>query len=154
MTMLWEKINEDLVSAMKRKDDVHLRTLRLLVSAMQNREIEKKGKGEDPLLSDEEILGLIRREAKKRKEAAALYVQGGRAELAAKEEEELRVLESYLPPEPGEDVLRAAVDAAIAAVRPAGMKDFGRVMGAVMKETGGGADAALVQRIIKEKLGQ
>ncbi len=152
--MLRENINGDLVQAMKRKDDVRLRTLRLLLSAIKNQEIEKKGKGSDPVLSDEEVLGLIRREAKKRKEAATLYVQGGRAELAAKEEEELRVLESYLPPELGEDAVRAAVSAAIAAVHPAGMKDFGKVMGAVMKETGGSADAALVQRIIKEALGE
>ncbi len=150
--MLREKINEDLVSAMKQKREVHLRTLRLLVSAMQNREIEKKGKGEDPLLSDEEILGLIRREVKKRKEAAALYGQGGRPELAAKEEEELGVLEAYLPASLDETQIRALVRAATASMHPEGMKDFGKVMGAVMKGTGGNADTEMVQRIIKEEL--
>ncbi len=139
---------------MKQKDEVRVRTLRLLSSVMKNQEIEQKGRGEDPLLSDEEVFGIVRRETKKRKEAAALYLKGGRPELAAKEEEELKVLESYLPPELGEEAVERAVVEAIAAVHPEGIKDFGKVMGAVMKATKGNADAALVQRIVKERLRQ
>lgn len=151
--MLREKISGDLIRAVKEQDKVRVSTLRLLSASMHNREIEKKGRGEDASLGDDETMELIRREAKKRKEAILLYTKGGRNELALKEEQELSVLEAYLPARLGEEEVRKTIDDAIALVRPEGVKDFGKVMGAAMKTLRGVADTEEVSAIIKEKLG-
>ncbi len=153
METLQKKISDDLTHATKERDEVRVSTLRLLSAGLHNREIEKKGKGEDALLSDNEVLELVRREAKKRKEAITLYRKGAREELASREERELSVLEEYLPAQAGEETIRNAIDDAIALVHPEGAKDFGKVMGAVMKALHGTADTEKVAGLIKEKLG-
>ncbi len=151
--MLKEKISEDLTRAVRERNEVRVSTLRLLSASMHNREIEKRGKGEEGSLNDDEVKELIRREAKKRKEAITLYRKGEREELALKEERELSVLEEYLPPQAGEETIREAIEDAIARVRPESPKDFGKVMGAVMKTLHGTADTDKVTEMIKERLG-
>ncbi len=153
MESLQKKIGDDLTRALKEHDEVRVSTVRLLFASLHNREIEKKGKGEATTLSNDEVMELIRREAKKRKEAIALYIEGRREELAAKERKELSVLEEYLPAEPGEEEIRRAIDDAITLVHPGGVKDFGKVMGVVMKTLHGAADTGKVAGMIKEKLG-
>ena len=127
-------------------------TLRLLSSALQNRSIEKKGKGESDVLTDDDVLEIIRREVKRRKDAAALYTQGGRADLAAQEEKELNVLEVYLPTLMSEDEVVKSIDTILAGMGPVDAKEFGKIMGMVMKELKGKADAALVTKVLKEKI--
>lgn len=153
METLQKKIGGDLTRALKGHDEVRVSTLRLLSASLHNREIEKKGKGGDATLNDDEVMELIRREAKKRKEAIALYKQGGREELANKEGNELSILEEYLPAGPGEKEILEAVENAFAMIRPEGVKDFGKVMGAVMKALHGAADTEKITALIKEKLG-
>jgi uncharacterized protein YqeY len=119
---------------------------------LHNRIIEKKGKGEEATLSDEEVLDLIRREAKKRKEAANLFTEGNRADLAEKELKELKILEVYLPAQMSEEDVRKEIVAIIKSMGPVDPKDFGKVMGAVMKQLKGKADAGLANKILKEQL--
>ena len=127
-------------------------TLRLLSSALQNRAIEKKGKGESDILTDDDVLEIIRREVKRRKDAVVLYTQGNRADLAAQEEKELKVLEVYLPTLMSEDEVVKSIDAILAGMGPVDAKEFGKIMGVVMKELKGKADAALVTKVLKEKI--
>lgn len=147
------KIRADFITAYKAKHTDVSDTLRLLQSAMQNRAIEKKGKGDAAPFTDEEVLDIIRRETKKRKEAITIFMQGGRADLAEKEEKELKVLEVYLPAQMSEDAVRVEVQALLKEVGPVDPKDFGKTTGLAMKRMNGRADAALVQKVLKECLG-
>ena len=149
---LQEKIKADFMEAYKARNTEVSDTLRLLSSALQNRAIEKKGKGESEVLTDEDVLEIIRREVKRRKDAALLYTQGARADLAAQEEKELKVLEVYLPTLMSEEEVVKSIDAILASMGPVDAKEFGKIMGVVMKELKGKADATLVTKILKEKI--
>ncbi|MFA6365045.1 MAG: GatB/YqeY domain-containing protein [Candidatus Paceibacterota bacterium] len=149
---LEEKLKSDFEVAFKSRNVIVADTLRLLVSALHNRAIEKRGKGEGEKLSDEETLEITRREVKKRKEAIALYTQGKREDLAEKERAECNVLEIYLPAQMDEDTIKKEVQKIVSAAGEVNAKDFGKVMGIVMKELKGKADAAVVTRILKEFL--
>lgn len=153
---LQETIIGDAKGAMKGGDVLRLTTLRMLLSAIHNREIEKHGKGNPPAggapLTDDEVREVVRREAKKRKEAIALYEQGGRAELAEKESHELKVLEAYLPPELSAEELKTIVVPIVEKAKSAGVHEFGKVMGQVMEAVRGKADAKVVGELVKELL--
>lgn len=151
---LQEKINKDLVQALKNKEEIKVQTLRLLSSVIHNREIEKRAKGQAPELDDDEVLEVVSREVKKRKEAAALYLKGGRPELAEKENAEAQVLQTYLPPELSDEEIERVLEGVILKIKPAGEADFGRLMGEAMKELRGRAEASLVARKLHEKLGK
>jgi len=149
---LQETITGDARGAMKGEDALRLMTLRMLLSAIHNREIEKHGKGETEPLTNDEVREVVRREAKKRKEAIALYEQGGRAELAEKESHELKVLEAYLPPELSAEELKTIVAPIVEKAKSAGVHEFGKVMGQVMAAVKGKADAKAVGELVKELL--
>lgn len=149
---LKERINKDLIQALKDKDELKLGTLRLFSAAVHNREIEKKGRGEEIELTGDELLEILRREVKKRKESIEIYAKGHRPELAEKEGKELKILENYLPAQLDAIAVEKIVHEAIETVKPAGPKDFGKVMGEAMKKLKGVADAGLVNKLIKEKL--
>lgn len=153
MSALQERIQKDVGAAMKAQNDLVLQTLRLLAAAIHNREIEKRGKSGSAELTEEEVLDVVKREAKKRKEAIELYNKGGRRELAEKESSELAVLGKYLPEEMSEEEIRRIAKEVVAA---GGFKkeEFGKMMGAVMKQTKGRADAGAVSRILKEEMEQ
>lgn len=152
MTSLLQKLRDDLKQAMKDNDETRRSALRLLFSVIHNKEIEKKTKTKDSLLTDEEILDCIRAEARKRKEAILVYEKGNRGDLVSKEKGELEALQAYLPPEATEEEILRAVDAACAVVRPQGAKDFGRTMGEAMKTLRGRAEAERVSILIKKKI--
>jgi uncharacterized protein YqeY len=147
------KIKSDTVSAMKAKDEVRLGTLRLLSAALHNREIEKRTKGEASELSEDDVLDVIRREVKKRREAIELYEKGGRRDLADKESGELKVLGEYLPPSLAPEEVKKIVAEAVAEVKPSGPKDFGKVMGVAMKKAAGRAESGAISAAVKEALG-
>lgn len=147
--MLKEKIEAELKGAMKNQTMDKLQTLRLLLAQIKNQEIDNKTKGKSGELTDEEIIAVLKREAKKRKEAMYLYIQGGREDLREKEEAELNIIKSYLPEEMGEMEIAKVLDAVIARAEK---KEIGPIMGMAMKELGGRADGVVVQKILKEKL--
>ena len=151
-TDLEKKIQSDLIEAVKKKEGLVTETLRMLIAGIHNKSIEKKGKGGSGDLIEEEVLDVLLREAKKRKEAERFFSEGGRIELAEKEARELNVLERYLPKQFSREEIEDFILKAIEKIKPQGAGDFGKIMGETMKSLKGRADASLVGEIIKEKL--
>lgn len=145
--MLLDKIQSDLREAQLSRDETRVSTLRLLLSEIKNQEIAV-----GTVLSDEDVILLIRKEAKKRKEASAGFRSGGREDSALKEEAELKVLESYLPAQLPNEELTKIVEEVINEMGASSMADMGKVIGAVMGKVKGQADGGTVSSIVKEKL--
>ncbi len=141
--MLRDKIQEQMIAAMKARDKVRLEALRYLWSLIKNVEIDAKRE-----LEDNEVIKVTGTEVKKRKEAIELMKQGGRDDLALSEEDKLKVLQEFLPEQMSEAEVEKIVDEVIAG----GVSDFGRVMGQVMGRTAGKADGKVVSEIVKKKL--
>jgi uncharacterized protein YqeY len=150
MTMQ-ETIRADMVAAMKAKEEVRLRVLRSLITSFTNELTATKRTPQDTL-EDEEVLGLIRRALKQRKEAAAQYRDGGRNELAENEEEEATVLEAYLPQMMSKEEIADVVAKKKEALGVVDKSDMGKLMGAVMGELKGKADGGDVKDVVTEAL--
>lgn len=148
--MLKQKINEDLKSAMKSGDSFKRDVLRFLDSAVKNIEIEKKKR--ETGLDDAEILEVIARLAKQRKDSIEQYEKGGRADLVEKEKKELEILMQYMPQQLSEDELRVIVKETISAVGATSASDVGKVMGVVMGKVKGKTDGNAVKKIVGEEL--
>ncbi len=148
------RLRADLTDAMKTQDKLRTATLRMLLAAIQTEEVSGKQARE---LSDDEVLKVLAREARKRSEAAEIYTQNGRGELAANEHAEARVIDEYLPTPLTEAELADVVDTAIAQVaeelgeRP-GMKQMGLVMKAATALAAGKADGARLSAAAKDRL--
>ena len=148
--MLKATLAADLKAAMLARDTLRADTLKGLKSAILYEEVAKKVRDEG--LDDASIEQIIAREVKKRDEAAVLFTKGGNQASADKELAEKEILSAYLPEQMSEaDVLRL-VEATIVELQPEGMKDMGRVIGAVKAKVGNAADGALVAQLVKEKL--
>ncbi len=146
--MIKEQLILESKAALKSGNEFELGVLRLLTSALHNREIEKKTKGENPLLTEDEVIQLLQTEAKKRREAADLFRKGGRNDLAEKEERENRVIARYLPSMlAGEKLEHAVYDV----MERAGAADFPAAMKAVMAELRGKADAKVITELVRRK---
>lgn len=141
------KLESDLKAALIARDAERTSLARLMLAQIKNREIEKRTKEGVSELSDGEIIEVLRRELKKRREAIGLFKKGGREDLAAKEESESKLIESYLPPEMG----RSEIEQVIERVVAGGHRDFNSVMREAMKELKGKADGRLVGEVVKEK---
>lgn len=150
---LQKRITEDLKTSMKAKNALRVEVLRMMISALRNREIEKRTKGEAADLIDEEVIGVLMRETKKRREAADVYDSGGRPELASKERLEAGIIEEFLPVQMSEEEIIPYVVKAIADTGALTVKDTGKVMAIVVKELKGKADGSKIGKIVKEKLG-
>ena len=148
--VLKDKILEDLKQAMKARESDKVIVFRTLNSAIKNKEIElnKRENG----LNDDEIISVIKKEVKKRKDAIFEYQKGNRKELSQKEEQELKILRKYLPEEMSKKQIENEVNKTIKELNPKGTEDFGRVMKAIMNKLKNRVDGALVNKIIKEKL--
>ncbi len=141
------KLQRDLKAAMKAGDTVKRNTVRLLLSAVRNAEIAKGGE-----LTEQEMLVLLQKQAKQRRESIEQYRAAGRQDLVQEEEAELAVIESYLPRMLSEEEIRQEALAQIEAVGATGPKDMGKVMGPLMAKLRGRADGAVVQRVVRELL--
>jgi uncharacterized protein YqeY len=146
---LREKIAEDLKSALRDKKQTELSVLRMLQSAIRNKEIEKRKRDG---LTDEEVIEVIASEIKKRKEAIEEYTKGQRQDLVDKEKAELEILMSYMPKQMGEDEIREEVKKAIEEARAKTPGELGKVMKILMPRMKGKADGALINKIVKEEL--
>lgn len=142
-----QKIKEDLKQAQLMANGLVVATLRLLLSEIKNAEIAK---GE--ALTDDEIVIVIQKELKKRRESAEAFHNGNRQELAEREEAEAAVLDQYLPDQLPEDELRAVIDETISSISAHTMQDMGRVIAAVRGKVGSAADGGTISRLVKEKL--
>lgn len=144
---LLSTLNEDMKTAMKAKDKETLTVIRMLKASLQNEQI-KTGKE----LSEDEELTILAREMKQRRDSLAEFKNADREDLVEKTEAEIVIVEKYLPKQLSETEIKAIVTEAIATVEASSMKDFGKVMGAVMPKTKGIADGNVVNRIVKESL--
>lgn len=153
--MFKEKILQDIKEAMKAKDELKLSVLRMLSSAIKNKELEKRAKtGKEEALNDEEVMTTIRSEAKKRKDAVESFEKGGRKDLADKEAAEMKILEVYLPAEMPDEELEKIAKEVVAGLGEVTQKDFGRAMGEVMKKVKGQASGDRVSAMVKRLLGK
>ena|SRR4030042_2685291 len=148
--MLHEQIENDLKVALKSGEKGKTGVLRFLISAIKNFQIEKKAQ-EKKYMSDEDIISVLRRQAKQRKDSIDQYEKGNRVDLAQKEKEELAILEAYLPTEMGEDEIRKTIEAKAEELGVSDKLGPGKLMGAVMKELRGRADGNVVKKIVEEK---
>ncbi len=146
---LKERLRTDLNAAMRARDQVRLRTLRMALTSITNEEVSGDTARE---LSDEEILKVLIREAKKRREAAEAFESAGRADQAAAERAEGDVLAGYLPAQLTDEELAGIVSAAIAETGAAGMPGMGKVMKAVTPQVAGRADGARVAAEVRRQL--
>lgn len=143
---LYEQVISDLTEAMRNKDAEKLSALRMVKAALLN--VMKEGKGKDNL-TDEQVIAVLNKEAKKRKESAQAYRDARRVELAEKEEKELVMIKTYLPEQLSDDGIRSVVKQVIEEL---GTDNFGAVMGATMKKLQGQADGKIVKQIVQESL--
>ena len=144
---LKEKIDEDIKSAMKAKEELKLSVLRMLKAAIGNAEIAKKRS-----FVDEDIFSILQTSVKQRKDSAEQFRAGNRPELAEKETAEIKILETYLPAQLGEQEVRELVAKVVLETGAAGAKDIGKVMGKLMPLVKGKADGGLVNRLVRETL--
>jgi hypothetical protein len=145
MPPLQDRLAAELNAARKAQDKALTLVLGTILSDTKNREIELKRP-----LTDDDVIDVLRKGVKRRRESVEAYEKGGRAELAAQEAAEVVVLERYLPAMASEDDIREAVRAAIAA----GASGVGPVMGAVMPQFKGRADGGMINRVVREELGK
>lgn len=140
---------EDMKAAMKSGDAFALGILRMAIAAVNTKSIEKRGKGLPPEMSDDEVMDVLAKEAKRREDAATQFTEGGRPELAEAELKEREFLAQYLPAQMSREEVSVAVDAIIAS---ASAKDFPMIMKEAMAQLKGRADGKLVGEIVKERL--
>lgn len=148
--MLQGIIQTDLKQAQLNKDELRVNTLRLLLSEMKYAEIQKKTT-ESGSLPEAEIISLVQKEIKKRKEAAAGFRQGDREENARKEELEADILMKYLPEQLSDEELTKIIDGVIAEIEPSGLDNMGKVIGLVLSKTAGKADGGRVSGLLRKK---
>lgn len=144
---LKERITEDMKNAMRAKEAERLGTIRMLLAAMKQKEVDERVELDDTL-----IVAIVDKLIKQRKDAAQQYEAGGRQDLADKEKSEIVVLEAYLPKRLSADEVNAAVKAIVAELGASGPGDMGKVMGAVKQRLAGQADMGLVSAAVKAAL--
>ena len=144
-----ETLKTDLNAAIKSRNSVVAETIRMVLTAITNEEVAGKEKKE---LTDAEVITVLTREAKKRREAAEAFEQGGRADRAAAERAEGEVIASYLPAQLSEAEIKNLIAETISAVGATGPADMGKVMGGLKAKVAGKADGALVSSLVKEAL--
>lgn len=149
--MMREKLTESLKEAMKAKDSRRLSTVRLIQSAVKDRDIANRGAGKDAA-TDDEILQILQKMVKQREESAKIYEDAGRAELATQERDEIAVLKTFMPEQLSDEKVDEIVAAVVAEIGAEGMKDMGKVMAALRERYAGQMDFAKASGVIKAKL--
>jgi uncharacterized protein YqeY len=152
MSALKDRLRQDLTTAIKARDEIRSSTLRMVLTAITNAEVAGSEARE---LSDDDIIGVLSTEAKKRREAAQAFADGDRAEMAEKERAEAAVIADYLPAQLSEEEIAELVRAAIEQTGAAaeGMRAMGKVMGVLTPQTKGRADGAVVAAEVRRQLG-
>lgn len=144
---MFDNIKKDLISAMKEQDKFKLSVLRMLKSALQAEEINKKSE-----LTDDEVLNVIKKQVKVRNASLEEYKEYGRNDLADNLEKEIEILKTYLPAELSHDELIKIIDEQFNTINPTSVKDMGKVIKAVSSVVGTRADMSEVSKIVKEKI--
>ncbi|MBF0504535.1 MAG: GatB/YqeY domain-containing protein [Candidatus Omnitrophica bacterium] len=147
---LEDKIGQDYVSAMKARDSFLSSVLSFLRAQIKNVKVDRRLEA----LPDEEVIAVIKKQAKQRQDSISQFKSGGRTDLAEKEEKELVILKSYLPPEMSPEQLKMIIDEIISSSNATSIKDMGRVMKDVLARLAGQADNQTVSARVKERLSQ
>lgn len=148
-----ERIGAALKDAMKSKDAARLSTLRLINAAIKDKDIALRGEGGDASVGDAEVLAILGRMVKQRQESVRAYEEGGRLELAEKEQAEIGVIEEFLPRQLSPGEVQAAIASAIAETGASSIRDMGRVMAALKARHTGQMDFGAVGPMVKDRLG-
>ena len=138
--------------AMRAKDEITLSTLRLILSAVKDKDIAARTAESRDGIDDAQILSLLQSMIKQRQESVKLYLKGNRPELAERESAEIKIIESYLPQQLSEDEIKAAVQEIIASVGATGIRDMGKVMAELKSRHSGKMDFSKASGLVKEKL--
>jgi uncharacterized protein YqeY len=141
-----QDLDNALKDAMKAKDSVSLDTIRAVIAEMKKQDVKK-------VWADEEVHAILQKAVKQRRDSIESFRSGGREDLAKVEEDQIKVLEKFLPAQMGEAEIAKLVEEAVAATGAAGAKDMGKVMGWLMPKVKGKADGGIVNRLVKAKLG-
>lgn len=153
-TPLTQKINADLKTAMKARDDkLRVATLRLIVAALKDRDIAARAADRCCGLSDDEVTQVLTKMVKQRQDSATTYEEAGRIELAEQERREQAIIEEYLPRQLSPGEIEAAVDTVVADIGAEGLKDMGRCMGALKQRYQGSMDFGAANKVVKARLG-
>ncbi|MES9812923.1 MAG: GatB/YqeY domain-containing protein [Candidatus Thiodiazotropha sp.] len=145
--MLKEQILDDIKAAMKAKEKSRLGTLRLITAAIKQREVDERTE-----LDDIQVLAILEKMIKQRRDSIKQYESAGRQELAEQEKSEIAIIETYMPAGLNDDEISAMVDNAIAETNASGMRDMGKVMGLLKPQMQGRADMGKVSGLVKQKL--
>lgn len=145
--MLIDQLKSELNISLKEKNEIKVSTLRFLISALNNKFIELQRE-----LTDEDVIGVIGKQVKERKESIAAYTSAGRSELAQREEAEMAILSTYLPQQLSSKEVEKIIDGVISETNASGLVDFGKVMGASMAKLKGQTDGNIVSELVKKKL--
>ena len=147
MSELKQRITDDMKSAMKAKDKQALKAVRMILGAIKQREIDERIE-----LDDAQVMVVIQKMVKQRKDSITQFSEGGRADLVEIEEAELVIINNYMPEQLSDDAVASAVDKAIDDSGADSMKDMGKLMGMLKGQLGGKADMGVVSQLIKDKL--
>lgn len=150
--MIREKLNDAMKRSMKEKDVVALSTIRLIMAAIKDRDIAVRSEGKTDIISDSDIMRLLQSMIKQRRESVRMYKEGGRDELAAREQEEIRIISEFLPEQMDDAQIRAVGKQAILDTQASGIRDMGKVIGKLKERYAGRMDFAQASHIIKEML--
>ena len=147
-----ERVNVALKQAMKDKAADRLTTLRLINAAIKDQEIALRGSDGNGQIGDAEILAILGKMTKQRKESASAYEEGGRLDLAEQERGEIDVIEEFLPRQMDDDEVAAAIDDAIARLGASSIRDMGKIMGSLKEQYTGQMDFGAAGKLVKDKL--
>lgn len=150
--MLRDELSGSLKEAMKAKDEQRVSTLRLILAALKDRDIAARGKGQSEPVSESEILEMLTKMIRQRRDSIKMYEEGGRVDLAEREQGEIDVIETFLPKQLTEDEIRAAATAVIAELGAAGLKDMGRTMSEMKQRYAGQMDPGKASTVVKALL--
>ena len=150
--MLREQLTEALKDAMRGQEKRRTTTLRLILAAIKDRDIAGRENGSRDLVGDDDILPLLQKMVRQRRESIETFEKGGRMDLADQEREEIVIIESFLPRQMGDAEIAAAVDAVAAEMGAAGLKDMGRVMTALRERYPGTMDFGKASAVAKDRL--
>lgn len=150
--MLRERLKDELKKSMLAKEQRATATLRLILAALKDRDIAGRSKGQTDGIGEDEILSMLQTMIKQRRESIEMYNKGGREELAKQEEEEIGIIERFLPAQMDDAAIEAAIDKAIESIGASGLKEMGKVMAALRENYAGQMDFAKAGAIAKKLL--
>jgi len=150
--MLRTELNEAMKTALRNKDQRSLATVRLILAALKDRDICARGRGNSDGIDEQEILEMLQSMVKQRRDSIAMYEQGGRCELAEREQAEIDIITGFMPQQLDEDAIRGAVTDTIAELDASSLKDMGRVMASLKERYTGRMDFGRASSVVKETL--